>query len=487
MLSFFSCALAGLVGASEWIGDAAEDLKEKTGMEGAVIGLAMGFTSSLPELFVTSFSGSENPEIGLGNVIGSNIANPLLAVALPMAIYGVHASRGTVSNMNYDNKWMLAAGVAIPMISAVQEFTERVGIPASQIGLNQNAGLAMMGMLGLYFYGKVKGRDQPDIDVSALVEKPDGEAVPELSDELVICLDDVFGDYVDQKLLNNLAILQNRTGLSDDEVLSVFKTVKENMDALPESEAIPETANDNGNAVLEQLEEKLGIKFDPKAGNILSKAPEQFLLDMAQQFADRAKDIMENDPITDGTLDAVEETLGIEISDEQRETFFQKYGLMMAKMGIGGTALIASANMLVDSGASAAVQSGIDPSLVGLIAVAVGTSLPEITINMQMFKRQNYDEAFGNILGSNVFNTFLIGAVASMFIGGDTPAAFDLIQDNREFNKNAMLNYGTLVLASGYAGALAFKPEAFSKMGRAVGMAGVGTYAGYVGLQAMLQ
>lgn len=53
-------------------------------------------------------------------------------------------------------------------------------------------------------------------------------------------------------------------------------------------------------------------------------------------------------------------------------------------------------------------------SFVGLILLAVATSLPELTVSIQAVKMKSYDMAAGNILGSNIFNIAII-SIADIF------------------------------------------------------------------------
>jgi len=47
-------------------------------------------------------------------------------------------------------------------------------------------------------------------------------------------------------------------------------------------------------------------------------------------------------------------------------------------------------------------------SFVGLILIALATSLPELTVSIQAIKLKSYDMAAGNLLGSNIFNIMII-------------------------------------------------------------------------------
>ncbi|RJG18392.1 sodium:calcium antiporter [Alcanivorax profundi] len=77
--------------------------------------------------------------------------------------------------------------------------------------------------------------------------------------------------------------------------------------------------------------------------------------------------------------------------------------------------LIAGSQVFVVAASSIAVSMGIPEAVVGLILVAVGTSLPELTISVMSALRKQADVAVGNILGSNIFNLLgILGISAFM-------------------------------------------------------------------------
>ena len=51
---------------------------------------------------------------------------------------------------------------------------------------------------------------------------------------------------------------------------------------------------------------------------------------------------------------------------------------------------------------------GITERIIGLTVVSVGTSLPELATSIVAARKKNADIAIGNVVGSNLFNTFLI-------------------------------------------------------------------------------
>ncbi|MCD8498227.1 MAG: hypothetical protein LRZ85_09295 [Alphaproteobacteria bacterium] len=388
-------AIAGLVASSKILGNAAEDFGNKTGMPGAALGVMLGFMSSVPELAVTINACLQGEAgLGIGNVTGSNIANPFLAMALPMMIFGMKVADGTIDNMSYDNRFMVGAGLMIPALAMADQF----GL-ASMDMVNVMPGYAMLGLLGAYVYGKVKGWDKPKL----------------------------------------------------------------------------------------ALARPAPVKPVPAEPSPLPKDIEKSLIKRLEQLAaENEGKIAAADPVTNETFDALEKKLGTEIPAAERETYLQKYAGPLARMGIGAAGLIAAADLIVNNGTLAATGAGFDPTLVGTIAVAVGTSLPEIFINIDAFARKKYDQAFGNVLGSNVFNVLMIAGVAAVYLKADLPEAFQLLNEDGGVNLKGVVNDGFLIAATLYMGALAKNPAAASKYARLIGAAGVGAYAGFTGLSYVL-
>ena len=81
---------------------------------------------------------------------------------------------------------------------------------------------------------------------------------------------------------------------------------------------------------------------------------------------------------------------------------------------IGGLALtILGARFFVAGAINVAAFLGVSEAVIGLTVVAVGTSLPELVTTLAAARRKQADIAFGNIVGSNIFNIlFILGATA---------------------------------------------------------------------------
>lgn len=78
-------------------------------------------------------------------------------------------------------------------------------------------------------------------------------------------------------------------------------------------------------------------------------------------------------------------------------------------MIIAGLAmLVGGGRLVVLSSVKLALEIGIPERIIGLTIVAVGTSLPELVTSVVAALKGNTDIAIGNIVGSNIFNIFLI-------------------------------------------------------------------------------
>jgi len=80
--------------------------------------------------------------------------------------------------------------------------------------------------------------------------------------------------------------------------------------------------------------------------------------------------------------------------------------IIMVLGGLG--ALIAGADLIVPSAVRIAEVWGVSQSVIGLTIVALGTSLPELATSVVAAFKKNSDIALGNVIGSNIFNIFLV-------------------------------------------------------------------------------
>ncbi len=81
---------------------------------------------------------------------------------------------------------------------------------------------------------------------------------------------------------------------------------------------------------------------------------------------------------------------------------------------VGFALIIYGANILTDGAAAAAKRLRVSEYIIGLTVVAVGTSMPELTVSLLSALDGNGTLAIGNVVGSNIFNTFVALGVCAI-------------------------------------------------------------------------
>ena len=83
---------------------------------------------------------------------------------------------------------------------------------------------------------------------------------------------------------------------------------------------------------------------------------------------------------------------------------------------VGLVFLIKGADFLVSGASAIAKRMKISDLVIGLTIVAIGTSAPELFVNIIAASKGTTDIAIGNIVGSNIANIFLIlGVTAALY------------------------------------------------------------------------
>lgn len=117
-------------------------------------------------------------------------------------------------------------------------------------------------------------------------------------------------------------------------------------------------------------------------------------------------------------------------SSEVEEQDVKIYGtpLSIAMSVFGIAMLVGGGKLVVDSAVTIAQQFGLSERLIGLTILAAGTSLPELATSAVAAYRKSTDIAIGNVIGSNIFNLFLILGITGLVhpIGYNSALNFDL-------------------------------------------------------------
>ena len=138
--------------------------------------------------------------------------------------------------------------------------------------------------------------------------------------------------------------------------------------------------------------------------------------------------------------------------------------ILFIVLGLAG--LIIGGQLIVDNAVELAQVFGLSERVIGLTVVSIGTSLPELATSLVAVRRKNVDIAIGNVVGSNIFNIFLILGVSATVL----PV---------QLNDNTLIDIFVNILA----GLLLFVFVIIGKKGQLShwgGIVFVGMYIGYL-------
>jgi cation:H+ antiporter len=90
---------------------------------------------------------------------------------------------------------------------------------------------------------------------------------------------------------------------------------------------------------------------------------------------------------------------------------------------LGLAALVIGGDIFVDGASGIARSLGVSDAVIGLTIVAAGTSLPELATAIVAATKGHTDIAVGNVIGSNIFNIFLVAGCTATI----TPLTFGAI------------------------------------------------------------
>ena len=129
---------------------------------------------------------------------------------------------------------------------------------------------------------------------------------------------------------------------------------------------------------------------------------------------------------------------------------------------LGLACIVIGGQLAVNGATGIARMFGLSETLIGLTIVAMGTSLPELVTSIVAARKGQNDIAMGNVIGSNLFNIFLILGVSSVI----TPIPVQA---------TSIVDCLFLIAIS----AVFYLPARKGKLGRVPGIAMVAMYAVY--------
>ena len=168
---------------------------------------------------------------------------------------------------------------------------------------------------------------------------------------------------------------------------------------------------------------------------------------------------------------------GEEAEEEKERKLWQELLLL-----VGGAAIIAvGADLLVEHGQIIAIKLGVPETVVALLFVALGTSLPELVTTITSLRKGRASLGVGNVIGANIFNLVLVSGVAVSLAPFDVPVENTLL--NTGLNLSLVFDIPVML---GVMSLMIFPALLNKKLSRWQGVALLGIYAAFVVLQFVL-
>ncbi len=107
------------------------------------------------------------------------------------------------------------------------------------------------------------------------------------------------------------------------------------------------------------------------------------------------------------------------VSHAERRTNWLLVAGGVIGLAIGG-------QLTIDNGSILAESVGVPPVIVGMLVIAVGTSLPELITSVYAAMKGEADLCVGNVIGSNIFNGLFVLPISALIVPLEVPAGGSL-------------------------------------------------------------
>lgn len=124
----------------------------------------------------------------------------------------------------------------------------------------------------------------------------------------------------------------------------------------------------------------------------------------------------------------LQKTIG-ELKQEIIKEYSNLTSIIMVVAGLTG--LVIGGKWVVAGAINFVQIFGVSEILIGSTVIAIGTTLPELTASITAVKKNRFDMAVGNVIGSNIFNLLWILGISSTV---------------RQINYNSILNIDLIIL-----------------------------------------
>ena len=110
-----------------------------------------------------------------------------------------------------------------------------------------------------------------------------------------------------------------------------------------------------------------------------------------------------------------EKNVGVDIQDDSNKSKQSNVLWSLIVLIVSFIALYFGSEGVVLAGKGMGEVFGISQIIIGLIVVAVGTSLPELAVTIGAIMKKRTDVVIGNVIGSNVLNIVLVVPIIGFF------------------------------------------------------------------------
>ena len=208
--SLFALGFVLLIKGADFLVDGGSALGKRYNVSSLIIGLTVvSFGTSLPELLVNlyaSFGG--NSEIGVGNILGSNVANTLLILGVSALIFPLTITKNTYF---IEVPFLLTATVLVGFLANTE--LEFIAVPGEdQHVISRYDGLILLFFFGLfmaYVYVASKEKSETDFDEDEYVEMSLKKAI------ILIVIGIVALKFGGQWVVDGAVFMAKQFGLSE--------------------------------------------------------------------------------------------------------------------------------------------------------------------------------------------------------------------------------------------------------------------------------
>ena len=155
-----------------------------------------------------------------------------------------------------------------------------------------------------------------------------------------------------------------------------------------------------------------------------------------------------------------------ELDLEPHETITQSSWLLILQTLIGLALLLLGAELSVTNASKIAIDFQVPESLIAISVIALGTSLPEISATIAAIRMKQGSVIAGNVIGSCIFNAFLVLGVTK------------LLTSNRLIYQENLIQVDIWIML--FAGLIAGLYVYARKMHRGLGVVGLAFYGMYI-------